>query len=71
MDFGGFGQKGADFGSFNHKGADLFSTKPFVVAGGHSENGDPLFYVTNQNSVDIVKLSPPVCSPSRRKVIFS
>jgi hypothetical protein len=47
---------------------DLFGTTPFVVGGGHSENGDPLFLVANQHSVDIVKLSPPTCSP-RRKVI--
>lgn len=70
VDFNASIQKAADFDAFNQSGADLFSEKPFVVAGGHSENGDPLFYVTNQNSVDIVKLSPPVCSPSRRKVMF-
>ncbi|XP_049819188.1 DENN domain-containing protein 1B-like isoform X2 [Aethina tumida] len=46
---------------------DLFGTAPFVVGGGHSENGDPLFYVANQHTVDIVKLSPPTRSP-RRKV---
>lgn len=48
---------------------DLYSFQPFIVGGGHSENGDPLFYVANQHSVDIVKLSPPTCSP-RRKVII-
>lgn len=48
---------------------DIFGTTPFVVGGGHSENGDPLFLVANQNSIDIVKLSPPTCSP-RRKVRF-
>lgn len=68
-DFNVANRKGFDFNAFNQRDADLFSAKPFVVAGGHSENGDPLFYVANQNSVDIVKLSPPVCSPSRRKVI--
>lgn len=47
---------------------DLFGSTPFVVGGGHNENGDPLFYVANHHSVDIVKLSPPTCSP-RRKVI--
>ncbi|XP_076265058.1 uncharacterized protein LOC143199150 isoform X6 [Rhynchophorus ferrugineus] len=48
---------------------DFFATaKPVVVGGGHSENGDPVFYVTNKNVVDVVKLIPPVqCSPSRRK----
>lgn len=46
---------------------DLFTDQPFIVGGGTSENGDPLFYVANHNSVDIVKLSPPVFSP-RRKV---
>ncbi|CAH1371749.1 DENN domain-containing protein 1B-like isoform X3 [Tenebrio molitor] len=45
---------------------DLFGTTPFVVGGGHSENGDPLFLVANQHSVDIVKLSPPTCSPRRK-----
>lgn len=62
----------ADFGAFAspHRSGDLFSAKPFVVAGGQNENGDSLFYVADQNSVDIVKLSPPVCSPSRRKVTF-
>ncbi|KAG5900476.1 hypothetical protein JTB14_010888 [Gonioctena quinquepunctata] len=45
---------------------DLFSGTPFIVGGGHSENGDPLFFVANQDSVDIVKLSPPTCL-SRRK----
>ncbi|EFA12610.1 DENN domain-containing protein 1B isoform X1 [Tribolium castaneum] len=45
---------------------DLFGTTPFVVAGGHSENGDPLFLVANQHSIDIVKLSPPTCSPRRK-----
>lgn len=48
---------------------DIFGTTPFVVGGGHSENGDPLFLVANQHSIDIVKLSPPTCSP-RRKVRF-
>ncbi|XP_063910871.1 DENN domain-containing protein 1B isoform X2 [Zophobas morio] len=45
---------------------DLFGTTPFVVGGGHSENGDPLFLVANQHSIDIVKLSPPTCSPRRK-----
>ncbi|XP_030765881.1 DENN domain-containing protein 1A isoform X2 [Sitophilus oryzae] len=44
------------------------ATKPVVVGGGHSENGDPVFYVTSKNAVDVVKLTPPVqCSPNRRK----
>lgn len=46
---------------------DLFSSTPFVVGGGHSENGDPLFFVANQHSVDIVKLSPPTHSPRRKQ----
>ncbi|KAJ8922376.1 hypothetical protein NQ315_004319 [Exocentrus adspersus] len=46
---------------------DLFGTTPFVVGGGHSENGDALFFVANQHSVDIVKLSPPTCSPRRKQ----
>ncbi|XP_074038123.1 DENN domain-containing protein 1B isoform X1 [Leptinotarsa decemlineata] len=45
---------------------DFFSSTPFVVGGGHSENGDPLFFVANQHSVDIVKLSPPTCLPRRK-----
>lgn len=45
---------------------DIFGTIPFVVGGGHSENGDSVFYVANQNSVDIVKLSPPTSSPRRK-----
>ncbi|XP_050501075.1 DENN domain-containing protein 1B isoform X2 [Diabrotica virgifera virgifera] len=45
---------------------NLFSSTPFVVGGGHSENGDPLFFVANQHSVDIVKLSPPSHSPRRK-----
>lgn len=46
---------------------DLFGTAPFVVGGGHSENGDPLFLVASRNAVDVVKLSPPTASP-RHKV---
>ncbi|XP_045464252.1 DENN domain-containing protein 1B isoform X2 [Harmonia axyridis] len=46
---------------------DLFGTSAFVVGGGRNENGDPLFYVAHQDSVDIVKLSPPVVCVSRRK----
>ncbi|KAJ8937763.1 hypothetical protein NQ318_006626 [Aromia moschata] len=49
-------------------GRDLFGTAaPFVVGGGHSENGDPLFFVANRHSVDIVKLSPLTCSPRRKR----
>ncbi|KAL3276227.1 hypothetical protein HHI36_020943 [Cryptolaemus montrouzieri] len=49
---------------------DLFGTAPFVVGGGRNEDGDPLFFVAHQHSVDIVKLSPPVVStPHRRKQI--
>ncbi|CAH0546631.1 unnamed protein product [Brassicogethes aeneus] len=48
---------------------DLFGTEPFVIGGGHAENGDPLFYVANQHSVDIVKLSPPTCSPRRKTTL--
>lgn len=47
---------------------DLFGTAPFVVGGGHSENGDPVFLVASRHAVDVVKLSPPSSSP-RRKVI--
>ncbi|CAG9824217.1 unnamed protein product [Phaedon cochleariae] len=39
----------------------------FVVGGGRGENGEPLFYVADRHSVDLVKLSPPVCSPRRKK----
>ncbi|KAK9877893.1 hypothetical protein WA026_020119 [Henosepilachna vigintioctopunctata] len=45
---------------------DLFDTSAFVIGDGSNENGDPLFYVTNQHSVDIVKLSPPVNSAIRK-----
>ncbi|CAH1998637.1 unnamed protein product [Acanthoscelides obtectus] len=49
---------------------ELLSANPsFVVGGGH-ENGDPVFYVAGGGrggAVDVVKLTPPVCSP-RRKV---
>lgn len=53
--------------TISSSGKDLFGSAPFVVGGGHNENGDPLFYIANHHSVDIVKLSPPTCSP-RRKV---
>lgn len=45
------------------------SSKPFVVAGGRSENGDPVFFLANKSQVNVVKLTPPAqCSTSRRKV---
>lgn len=47
---------------------DLFGSAPFVVGGGQNENGDTVFLVASENSVDMVKLSPPAYSP-RRKVI--
>ncbi|XP_066256358.1 DENN domain-containing protein 1B-like isoform X1 [Euwallacea similis] len=48
---------------------DLLDTsKAFIVGGGQNENGDPVFYLANRNSVDIVKLTPPMqYPPSRRK----
>lgn len=47
---------------------DLFGSTPFVVGGGCNENGDAVFLVASDNSVDMVKLSAPAYSP-RRKVI--
>lgn len=46
---------------------EFFGTASFVVGGGRSENGDPVFLVANRHTVDVVKLSPPIISP-RRKV---
>ncbi|XP_025836146.1 DENN domain-containing protein 1A-like [Agrilus planipennis] len=46
---------------------EFFATTPFVVGGGRCENGDPVFYIANHHSVDMVKLSPPTASP-RKKV---
>uniref|UniRef100_A0A1Y1L720 Uncharacterized protein n=1 Tax=Photinus pyralis TaxID=7054 RepID=A0A1Y1L720_PHOPY len=46
---------------------EFFGTASFVVGGGRSENGDPVFLVANRHTVDVVKLSPPTISP-RRKV---
>uniref|UniRef100_A0AAR5P9Q0 UDENN domain-containing protein n=1 Tax=Dendroctonus ponderosae TaxID=77166 RepID=A0AAR5P9Q0_DENPD len=44
------------------------SSKPFVVAGGRTENGDPVFFLANKSQVNVVKLTPPAqCSTSRRK----
>lgn len=48
--------------------SEFFGTTPFVVGGGRSENGDPVFLVANQHFIDVVKLSPPTASP-RRKVM--
>ncbi|CAH1962863.1 unnamed protein product [Acanthoscelides obtectus] len=49
---------------------ELLSANPsFVVGGGH-ENGDPVFYVAGGGrggAVDVVKLTPPVCSPRRKQ----
>lgn len=49
------------------KTRDLFGTAPFIIGGGHNENGHPVFLVANQHTVDVVRLSPPTNSP-RRKV---
>lgn len=51
----------------NQREQNFFASVPFVVGGGHSENGDPVFLVANNHTVDVVKLTPPVSSP-RRKV---
>ena len=48
--------------------ADFFGNTPFIVGGGHSENGHPVFLVANQHTIDVVRLSPPVISSPRRKV---
>lgn len=48
---------------------DLFGSTPFVVGGGQNEHGDAVFLVASDNSVDMVKLEPPIYSP-RRKVII-
>lgn len=50
------------------KEQDLFGSEPFVVGGGRNENGDPVFLYANQHTVDVVKLSPPVHSSTRKKV---
>lgn len=47
---------------------NFFGATPFVVGGGHNENGDPVFLVANNHTVDVVKLKPPTCSP-RKKVL--
>lgn len=49
---------------------DLFGTAPFIVGGGHSENGDPLFLVASRNAVDVVKLSPPTASPRHKVNVY-
>ncbi|XP_017777504.1 PREDICTED: DENN domain-containing protein 1A-like isoform X2 [Nicrophorus vespilloides] len=45
---------------------DLFGTAPFVVGGGR-ENGQPVFLIANQHTIDVVRLSPPSNSPSKKK----
>ncbi|KAI4470684.1 denn domain-containing [Holotrichia oblita] len=49
------------------KTRDLFGTAPFIIGGGHNENGHPVFLVANQHTVDVVRLSPPTNSPRRKK----
>lgn len=46
---------------------EFFGSASFVVGGGRSENGDPVFLVANRHTVDVVKLSPPTISPRRKK----
>lgn len=41
---------------------DLFGSTPFVVGGGGSVDGDPVFVVASPSSIDLVKLPPPVQS---------
>lgn len=53
------------------KERDLFGSEPFVVGGVRNENGDPVFLYANQHSVDVVKLSPPIHTSLRKKVIFN
>lgn len=55
-------------------GKDLFGAAPFVVGGGRSENGHPVFLLADKRGgVDVVKLEPPrgiatmAYSPARKK----
>ncbi|XP_021921534.1 DENN domain-containing protein 1B-like isoform X2 [Zootermopsis nevadensis] len=46
---------------------DLFGSTPFVVGGGGSVDGDPVFVVASPSSIDLVKLPPPVQSHCSKK----
>ncbi|KAL1518245.1 hypothetical protein ABEB36_001894 [Hypothenemus hampei] len=47
----------------------LCNSKSLIVGSGQNENGDPVFFLANQNVVDVVKLTPPqqYSSTSKRK----
>lgn len=47
---------------------DIFGATPFVVGG--RENGTPVFLLANQHTVDVVRLTPPIISPYRTKVMW-
>lgn len=49
---------------------EFFGTTSFVVGGGCTENGDPLFLLTNRHTIDVVKLTPPIISPRRKVMCF-
>jgi hypothetical protein len=52
-------------------GCDLFGSTPFVVGGGGSMDGDPVFVVASPSSIDLVRLPPPVQSyGSKVNVIY-
>lgn len=49
---------------------DLFGSTPFVIGGGQNENGDAVFLVASENSIDMVKLSPPATFSARRNKVI-
>lgn len=50
---------------------DLFGSTPFVVGGGGSVDGDPVFVVASPSSVDLVRLPPPQSHGSKVNVTCS
>jgi hypothetical protein len=51
-------------------GYDLFGSTPFVVGGGGSVDGDPVFVVASPSSVDLVRLPPPQSHGSKVNVTY-
>jgi hypothetical protein len=52
-------------------GYDLFGSAPFVVGGGGSVDGEPVFVVASPSSVDLVRLPPPQSHGSKVNVTCS
>ncbi|XP_033611221.1 DENN domain-containing protein 1B isoform X2 [Cryptotermes secundus] len=51
----------------SNSGYDLFGSTPFVVGGGGSVDGDPVFVVASPSSVDLVRLPPPQSHGSKKE----